>query len=289
MASSKPTTAGSRPATVVGDRELKARTRATWALGDYHKFATESIWGFGAELVAACGISAGQRVLDVAAGTGNVAIRAAEAGAQVVASDLTPENFEAGRREARARGVELEWVEADAEALPFGDGEFDVVTSAVGAIFAPNHQTVADELLRVCRPGGTIGMIAIIPVGITVHLFKLIERYSRSAVVGSASALSWGREEHVREMFGDRLESLELRRERFVMGRFADPAGFRDFMKANHPIVVGVYRDLADQPARVAALDRELVDAATRARHGSVEGAHGYDTEFLVIVARKRS
>jgi SAM-dependent methyltransferase len=258
-----------------------------WALGDYHKFATESIWGFGAELVAACRISAGQRVLDVAAGTGNVAIRAAEAGAQVVASDLTPENFEAGRREARARGVELDWVEADAEALPFRDGEFDVVTSAVGAIFAPDHQTVADELLRVCRPGGTIGMIAIIPVGITVHLFKIIERYSRSEVVASTSPLRWGREEHVREMFGDRLASLELRRERFVMGRFADPAAFRDFLKVNHPMVVALYRDLADEPARVAALDRELLDAATRARHGSVEGPHGYDTEFLVIVARK--
>jgi ubiquinone/menaquinone biosynthesis C-methylase UbiE len=289
MATSKPTAAVASPAGAVEDRELKARTRAMWALGDYHTFATESIWRFGAELVAACGISAGQRVLDVAAGTGNVAIRAAEAGAEVIASDLTPENFEAGRREARARGVELDWVEADAEALPFRDGEFDVVTSAVGAIFAPNHQTVADELLRVCRPGGTIGMIAIVPVGITVHLFKIIERYSRSAVVASASTLRWGREEHVREMFGDRVESLELRRERLLLGRFADPAGFRDFLKANHPVVVALYRDLADEPARAAALDRELLEAATLARHGSVEGAHGYDSEFMVIVARKRS
>lgn len=94
----------------------------------------------------------------MAAGTGNTAIRAAQAGAEVVASDLTPENIEAGRREAEAHGVELEWVQADAEALPFADGEFDVVTSSFGAIFAPNHQAVADEL-RVCRPGGTIGML----------------------------------------------------------------------------------------------------------------------------------
>jgi ubiquinone/menaquinone biosynthesis C-methylase UbiE len=261
-----------------------------WALGDYHKFATESIWGFGAKLVAACGISAGQRVLDVAAGTGNVAIRAAEAGAQVVASDLTPENFEAGRREARARGVELDWVEADAEALPFRDGEFDVVTSAVGAIFAPHHQAVADELLRVCRPGGTIGMIAIVPVGITVDLFEIIGRYSRSAVVALASPLQWGREEHVREMFEDRVASLELRRERFVLDRFRNPAEFRDFFKANHPMAVALYRDLADEPARVAALDRELLEAGARAGDRSVEGppGYGYDSEFLVIVARKR-
>jgi ubiquinone/menaquinone biosynthesis C-methylase UbiE len=274
--------------TAVEDRDLKARTRAMWALGNYHNFATTLLWELGAELVTACGISAGQRVLDVAAGTGNVAIRAAEEGARVIASDLTPENFEAGRREARARGVGLDWVEADAEALPFRGGEFDVVTSSLGAIFAPHHQTVADELLRVCRPGGTIGMIALVPVGITVDLFDIIERYARSAVVASASPLEWGREEHVREMFGDRLESLDFRRERFVLGRFGDPAEFRDFMKANHPMVVALYRELADEPARVAALDREFLEAATRDRNGSVEAAHGYDSECLLIVARKR-
>ena len=93
------------------DRELKAATRAAWALGDYHRFATELVWDVGPVLVEACGISAGQRVLDVAAGSGNVAIRAAERGADVVASDLTPDNFEAGRRAAAARGVELEWIE----------------------------------------------------------------------------------------------------------------------------------------------------------------------------------
>jgi ubiquinone/menaquinone biosynthesis C-methylase UbiE len=273
-------------AAAVQDHQLKARQRASWAQGDYHKFATAAIWGFGPELVAACGISAGQRVLDVAAGTGNVAIRAAEAGAQVVASDLTPENFDAGRREARARGVQLDWVEADAEALPFADGEFDVVTSAFGAIFAPRHQTVADELLRVCRPGGTIGMVAIVGSGFVVDLFEIMERYSRSPVVAPA-ALLWGREEHVRELFGDRVESLELRRRRFVLGRFRDPVEFRDYFKANHPVAVALYRDLAADPARVAALDRDFVEAATRAQRRSVD-AQAYDAEALLIVARKR-
>src|SRR5687767_6476384 len=148
------------------NRQLKAVAREMWALGDYHRFATTLVWDLGPVLVKACGISAGQRVLDVAAGSGNVAIRAAETGAQVVASDLTPENFEAGRREARACGVELEWIEADAEALPFDDGAFDVVTSSLGAMFAPDHQRVADELLRVCRPGGTIGLLAFTPEGL---------------------------------------------------------------------------------------------------------------------------
>src|SRR5262245_51247824 len=132
--------------------------RAVWRLGDYHRFARELMWEIGPIVVQACGISPGQRVLDVAAGSGNVAIRAARAGAEVVASDITPENLEAGRGEAEALGVTLEWREADAQALPFGDDEFDAVTSSFGAIFAPDHHTVADELLRVCRPGGTIGM-----------------------------------------------------------------------------------------------------------------------------------
>jgi ubiquinone/menaquinone biosynthesis C-methylase UbiE len=118
----------------------KAATRATWVLGDYHRFAKETVWEVGAQLLAACDVSPGRRVLDVASGTGNVAIRAAEAGAQVVASDLTPEKFDAGRREARTQGAELGWVEADAERLPVADGEFDVVTSAFGAMFAPDQQ-----------------------------------------------------------------------------------------------------------------------------------------------------
>jgi ubiquinone/menaquinone biosynthesis C-methylase UbiE len=117
--------------------DTKAPTRSVWALGDYHRFAKATIWELGAHLVRACAISPGQRVLDVAAGTGNTAIRAAEAGASVVASDLVPEHFAAGRREARQHGVELQWVEADAAALPFADGAFDVVTSSFGAMFAP--------------------------------------------------------------------------------------------------------------------------------------------------------
>jgi SAM-dependent methyltransferase len=277
------------PSAPFDDREFKARQRAMWAHGDYHRFATESIWGFGPLLVEACGISPGQRVLDVAAGTGNVAIRAAEAGAEVIASDLTPENFEAGRREARARGVQLEWVEADAEALTFGDDEFDVVTSAVGAIFAPHHQAVADELLRVCRPGGTIGMIAARPTGWLADLFDIFERYSPSlqAPPGAPSPLLWGREEHVRKLFGDRVESLELRRKRFVIGRYRDPIELREYFKANHPIAIALYENLADDPARAEALDREFVEVAARGRRDHVDGPDGYDAEFLLIVARK--
>src|SRR5687767_4342862 len=207
------------------DREHKAAERAMWALGDYHRFAKETVWELGPVLVAACGISAGQRVLDVAAGTGNVAIRAAETGAEVVASDLTPENFEAGRREARACGVELEWIEADAEALPFDDGAFDVVTSSLGAMFAPDHQRVADELLRVCRPGGTIGLLAFTPEGLGAEFFRAFARYAPPPPPGALPPILWGSEEHVRELFHDRVNSLEMTR-RVYVERAASPHAY---------------------------------------------------------------
>ena len=275
------TNTGSAPsqqsaAAAPGDGDFKARQRAMWARGDYHRFATTSLWDLGPMLVAACGISPGQRVLDVAAGTGNVAIRAAEAGAHVIASDLTPENFAAGRCEARAHGVQLDWVEADAEALPFGDDEFDVVTSAFGAIFAPHHQMVADELVRVCRPGGTIGMLAVAPTGAVPELFKIVKRYSTSPLIADESPLEWGREDHVRELFGDRVGPLSMERRTFKTNPLED----LELFKHNHPVLVALYRELAGRPDRAAALDRDLLALARRWR----------DTpqETLLIVARKR-
>jgi SAM-dependent methyltransferase len=264
-------------ATALDDHEFKARQRAMWASGDYHRFATALLWDFGPMLVEACNISPGQRVLDVAAGTGNVAIRAAEAGADVVASDLTPENFAAGRREARAHGVKLQWVEADAEALPFADGEFDVVTSAVGAIFAPHHRLAADELLRVCRPGGTIGLLAVVPTGAALEVFEIFARYEQGLLIPAESPLRWGSEEHVRELFGDRVSSLSMERRSFDPNPMTDV----EVLKRHHPVLVALYRDLAGQPDRVAALDRELAAIAQR--------WEGTRQELLLIVARKAS
>ncbi len=139
--------------------ELRQKHRAMWASGDYPSMVETFLTPLGPHLVEACEIGAGQRVLDVAAGTGNAAIVAAQAGAEVVASDLTPELFEAGRARAEAAGVELEWVEADAHDLQFEDASFDVVISSIGVMFAPFHQKAADELVRVCKPGGRIGLL----------------------------------------------------------------------------------------------------------------------------------
>lgn len=257
-----------------------------WALGDYHRFARETVWELGSVLVEACGIARGQRVLDVAAGTGNVAIRAAEAGAEVMASDLTPEHFEAGRREAAAHGVELDWVEGDAEALPFRDGEFDVVTSSLGAIFPPNHEAVANELLRVCRPGGTIAMINFTPDGLAADFFGALAPYLPPPPPGALPPLLWGSEDHVRELFGARVGSLELNRAWYAE-RAASPRAYVELFRETFGPVVAIRAGLAGQPKRLAAFDRDLLEFATRSNRGDPHGEAEYRYEYLLVIARK--
>lgn len=269
------------------DMSPVAAVRSIWALGDYHTFAKNTVWELGPVLVEACGISAGQRVLDVAAGTGNVAIRAASAGARVVASDLTPENFESGRREALAHGVELEWVEADAEALPFADGGFDVVTSAFGAIFAPDHQAVADELVRVCRPGGTIGMLNFSPEGLAAAFFGTLARFAPEPPPGALPPLAWGDDTHVGDLFGDRLETLELTRGQYVE-RAASPHDYRELFKETFGPVIALYAGLADQPDRLAELDEAFLEFAQHENQGSPGGLAEYPYDYVLVVGRTR-
>ena len=263
-------------------QSAKQAARQAWALGDYHTFATELVWEVGPVLVDACGIGPDQRVLDVAAGTGNVAIRAAEAGATVVASDLTPENFPAGQREAKARGVEVEWVEADAEALPCADAEFDVVTSSFGAMFAPDHRRVADELVRVCRPRGTIGMANFTPEGLAGKFFGLFTEYAPPPPPGALPPLLWGDEEHVRELFGDRVASLELDRKTYVE-RAASPAAYAELFTTCFGPIVALRAALSQ---RAADFDRDFLEFAERANRGPADGQAEYPYEYLLVVAR---
>jgi ubiquinone/menaquinone biosynthesis C-methylase UbiE len=268
------------------DRQFKTAVRRMWALGDYHTFAVATVWSLGQVLVEACGVTRGQRVLDVAAGTGNTAIRAAQAGAGVVAADLTPENLEAGRRAAATLGVEIDWVEADAEALPFPDADFDVVTSSFGAIFAPDHRRVAEEMLRVCRPGGVIGMINFRPVGLAAEFFGLLGRYLPAPPPGAQPPLLWGDREHVRALFGNRVESLDMRDQRYVERSADGPGGYRALFETTFGPVVAIRATLAADSARLAAFDRELGEFAVSGNRGTGSGPAEYAYDYLLVIAR---
>jgi ubiquinone/menaquinone biosynthesis C-methylase UbiE len=274
--------------TVDADRELKAKHRALWASGDYPAVAAELIPGFGREIVRACEIQAGDCVLDIAAGSGNAAIPAAEAGAIVTASDLTPELFDAGRRVASARGVELEWVEADAEALPFADDSYDVVMSTVGVMFAPHHQAAADELIRVCRPGGRIGLINWTPQGFVGNLFKTMKPYAPPPPPGAGPAPLWGDEDHVRELFGDRVSNLEMRRQEVVIDHSPSPLEFREYWKRNYGPTVSAYKYNAENPERVADLDRDFLAFLTAWNKAAEPDKTSYHAEYLLVTGTKR-
>ncbi len=270
------------------DQQLKAKHRALWASGDYPAVAAELIPALGATLVEAAGVRAGQRVLDVAAGSGNAAIPAAATGATVTASDLTPELFTVGRRIAAEQGVELEWAQGDAEALPYADGTFDVVLSCVGAMFAPRHQTVADELLRVVRPGGTIGMINWTAEGFIGHLFRTMGPYAPPPPPGATPPPRWGDEQHVRDLFGDRITDVVMRRRTVVMDISPDPAAFREYWKRNYGPTIAVYGFNAADPDRVAALDRDFLELLTTWNRSDTPGRTAYPAEYLLFTARKR-
>ena len=220
--------------TVEADQNLKAKHRAMWALGDYPTVAAEIIPELGAQLVDACGVGPGDRVLDVAAGSGNAAIPAALAGASVVACDLTPQLFDAGRTLAAQHGVDVQWREADAEALPFRDGEFDVVVSCVGVMFTPNHRAAADELARVCRPGGTIGLLSWTPEGFVGQMLSTMKPYAPPPPPGAQPPTLWGNEHHVRTLLGERITDVSVRRQAVTVDRFADPEAFRDYFKSRY-------------------------------------------------------
>lgn len=269
------------------DRQLKAKHRALWASGDYPAVAAELIPALGPELVRAAGVRAGDRVLDVAAGSGNAAIPAAETGAVVTASDLTPELFDAGRAIAAQRGVELAWTEADAEALPFDDGSFDVVISCVGAMFAPHHQATADELIRVTRAGGTIGMINWTPEGFIGQLFATMKPYAPPPPAGATPPPRWGSEDHVRELFGAKVSELRLRRQTVVMDHCTSPLEFREYWKRNYGPTIAAYRFNQDNPERVADLDRDFLALVTEWNTSDEPGRTEYVAEYLLVTATK--
>ena len=271
------------PSPTVDDQAVAVKHRAMWASGDYPRLAAELVSPLGPVLVQAAGIGAGDRVLDVAAGTGNAAIPAAETGAKVVASDLCPDLLEAGARLAADRGAELEWREANAHELPFGEGEFDVVMSCIGVMFAPFHQRAADELTRVCKPGGRIGLISWTPEGHIGRLWATMKPYAPPPPAGAQPPPLWGQEEHVRALLGDRVTDVVTERRNLTVDHFSDGAAFRDYFKATYGPTIAVYRNIADDADRVAELDAAIAQVGDSV----LSGDSTMEWEYLLLTAQR--
>ena len=272
---------------VDADRALKARHRSMWASGNYPELARDLIWSLGPILVDAVGVRSGDRVLDVAAGSGNAAIPAALAGGTVTASDLTPELFDAGRRLADERGATIEWREADAEALPFDDAEFDVVLSSIGVMFAPHHQAAADELVRVCRPGGRIALLSWTPQGFVGQMLAAMRPYVPAPPPGAEPPPLWGDEAHVRGLLGDRVSNIATTTGVVAIDAFATPEEFRAYFASHYGPTIAAYRNVGDDAKRVAALDSDLVALAERHDRGS-DGGLVLEWEYLLLTATRR-
>ncbi|MHB8524650.1 MAG: class I SAM-dependent methyltransferase [Candidatus Acidiferrales bacterium] len=194
-----------------GFAELKQKMRATWMAGDFGEIARLNERG-AEEFVARLSLKPGMKVLDVACGTGNQSIPAAKTGATVTGLDLAPNLLEQARKRAEAEGLKVEFIEGDAEKLPQSAGEFDVVLSMFGAMFAPRPELVASELMRVCRPGGLIAMGNWTPGGFVGQMFKITARHVPPPP-GVPSPLLWGDESVVAERFGPRAEVQATKRE----------------------------------------------------------------------------
>jgi SAM-dependent methyltransferase len=265
--------------------ELKTRHRAMWASGDYPAMVETWLLPLGPRLVGASGIRPGMRVLDVAAGTGNASLPAAARGADVTASDLTPELLDAGRRRAEEAGLELEWVEADAEELPFEDESFDAVISAIGAMFAPHHQAAAAELVRVCRPGGTIGLLSWTPEGVIGGLFRTMAPFVPPPPPGVQPPPLWGSEDHVRALLGDRAHLYTLERGVLDVSAFERPRDFAEHFRARYgPTIVA--RANAERNGRAEELDAAIDRYFDESNRGTPERAR-YELEYLIAVARR--
>jgi SAM-dependent methyltransferase len=276
---------GAKMAIDTADAELKGRHRAMWASGDYDLMVDTFLLPLGPRLVEACPIAAGTRVLDVAAGTGNASLPAAARGASVTASDLTPELLEAGRRRADAQGLELEWAQADAEHLPFADGSFDVVMSSIGVMFAPHHQAAADELLRVTRPGGTIGLLCWTPEGMLGALFRMMKPFMPPPPPGAQPPPLWGSEEHLQALMGGRVEFGTLERDVLEITAFERPQDYGEHFKTLYGPAIGARANAAKE-GREAEFDETLDRFCVEWDRGDGDHAR-FEKEYLLAVGTK--
>lgn len=263
-------------------RAIKGRQQQTWSAGDYARVGNTIL--LAAELLCeAVDLRGGQRVLDVAAGSGNAALAAARRFADATATDYVPALLDEARRRAAAEGLSLAFQEADAEDLPFPEASFDVLLSTFGAMFAPDHEQVARELLRVCRPGGKIGMTNWTPEGFLGDFFRTMGRHVPPPA-GVRSPMLWGVEDHLRALFGESLSELTVTRRHFVF-RQRSPRAWIDYFRTYYGPTLKAFAslDAARQDALVADLE------ALIARHnGADDGTMVVRAEYLEVVATRR-
>jgi SAM-dependent methyltransferase len=259
--------------------EFKQRQRAMWAAGDYPT-VSEQIAGVGELLVEWADVRAGVRVLDVACGSGNAAFPAARKGAGVTALDLVPELLEAGRTKAARMGLEIEWIEGDAESLPFDDASFDRVLSTFGHMFAPRHRPTVDEMMRVCRQGGILAICCWTPEGVTGDVFRASAAYLPPPPEFASPPRLWGTEEHVREMFGPVAKRFEFERHSATI-EWDSVEGWADYFLDRFGPLVTARQTLGD---RFRELRAEIV-AAWESRNEVDDGRLLLPQEYLLAVA----
>src|SRR4051794_24222462 len=238
---------------------IKQRQQQAWASGDFAVVASRIVLA-AEQLCDSADLHAGWRVLDVATGSGNAAIAAARLGCTAVGVDYVPALLERGRRRAAAEGLDVELLEGDAEALPFPDASFDAVTSVFGSMFAPDHARAAAELLRVCRPGGTIALASWTPEGFIGHLFRTVAEHVPPPA-GVPSPMLWGTEAHLRRLFGEGIAWLEVE-ERTFTWRFRSAEEFVAFFRRWYGPTLKAFAALEGEAQD--ALKRDLVELAQR-------------------------
>ncbi|HEY3828645.1 MAG TPA: class I SAM-dependent methyltransferase [Solirubrobacteraceae bacterium] len=262
---------------------FKQGQKAMWAMGDYPDLA-RMIAGVGELVVERVGAAAGEELLDVATGSGNVAIPAAAKGAHVTGLDLTPELLDAARKRASEADVEVRWLEGDAEELPFADRSFDRVTSCFGVIFAPRQGQAARELARVARPGATIVFTAWTPEGLNGQMFKTVGAHMPPPPPDVRSPILWGSEEHVRELFSG--SDVELAFERHTVDfRHDSPESWVEYNERVLGPTIMAKNALSPQ-GKWEALREELLELY-RTSNQAQDGSLHFSAEYLLAVARK--
>jgi len=261
---------------------IKARQQATWASGDYSAVGAR-IPIISEQMCDSADLRAGWRVLDVAGGSGNTALAAARCGCEVVSVDYVPSLLERARERAAAEGLVVETVEGDAEALPFPDASFDAVVSVVGVMFAPDHERTAAELLRVCRPGGTIALANWTPDGFIGELFRTTGRHVPPPA-GLTPPPLWGTEEHVRALVGDGVQTLTATRRSYTF-RYRSPEHFVEYFREHYGPTLKAFAAL-DEDGR-QALAQDLADLVRRFDRLGGGGPVAIPADYLEVVATR--